>query len=142
MTGKRIFKDRRRNTGRRDARLIVIAAEGSETERIYFNELACFELWLLLHVKATEEYSTSEMDLISNNAKFNESRTWLEKVLSTLLKGYNKNSFDAAALIPHVGVAIQRARKMDTIPDHRWPHQPATRVYLLVESIINGQAML
>jgi hypothetical protein len=216
MQSKR-FLPRTRQSGNRDARLIIIAAEGSNTEKKYFEDLAasffapnihvevidrldagsdpetvlaaldefhsqyslrsrydelwmvidvdrwgerklsevgslcfqknykfavsnpCFELWLLLHLKSLEEYPERTLQEFRKNRRPNSKhpRTRLERELVALLGSYNKGNPDTTTLLFNVKLAIERARNLDKNPEHRWPINLGTRVYLIVEKIIN-----
>jgi hypothetical protein len=50
---------------------------------------------------------------------------------------YHESAYDAPALIAHVEEAIVRAKALDKNPADRWPQTLGTRVYLLVESVMN-----
>ena len=200
-----------RKTGLRDSRLIVIAAEGTQTERKYFEALKsefrnprihveilsrnttasspahvikqlddfrreyslslkeddelwmvidydrwgdrklsqiskkcqqkgykllvsnpCFELWLLLHLKELKTYNPRE-----RNRLFKNKNHALEKELRRILGSYNKSNPDISKFIPYVKRAIERAKELDIKPRNRWPQSIGTRVYLLVEEIID-----
>ena len=56
---KRQFKPRERSSGFRDARLIVIATEGTETEKQYFKALADQYRNPKVHVEVLERVSTA-----------------------------------------------------------------------------------
>lgn len=219
MPDKRVFRPRTRPSGIRDAKLIIIATEGTQTERIYFEDMAsplyyynprvhvevlarqatasspehvlqelhefrrqyhlnqydelwlvvdrdrwemamlasvsaqcqqakylmavsnpCFELWLLLHLKSLDEYSGEVLDEFRiNQKKGNRSR--LEIELVSLLNGYNKSRPNTAYFLPHIEMAIRRARNLDEHPEHRWPNDLGTRVYLLVEKVMERRPM-
>lgn len=215
MPRKREFKPRLRSSGFRDAKLIVVATEGTHTEKKYFEDMAspeyfanprvhvaildrlttasspeiviktldefkkeyrlnqydelwmvidvdrwgekklsfiatqcyqksyslavsnpCFELWLLLHIKSLDDYAQAELAELAENKKEGE-RTRLERELAKLLGSFSKNKLDTAQFFPYVKIAINRARKLDTNPNHRWPNGLGSRVYLLAETIIN-----
>jgi hypothetical protein len=196
-----IKKPFKRRAGFRDARLIIIATEGKNTEPIYFNGLKvayhklsvqvevlerttsgsspahvqreldgfkkeyhlvtgdelwmvidrdrwagqhlsevaqrciqkgyflavsvpCFETWLLLHITDQKPEDFDGLNCEQVGAK-------IRKIHGS----YNKSNPDLAAFIPNVAKAIERARKLDINPSDRWPQQPGTRVYLLVEKI-------
>jgi hypothetical protein len=213
MPEKRFIPPHTRRSGVRDARLIIIASEGTNTEKQYFDalqaryrntrihpesierrttasdpahvmkglddfrkeykirpgddelwlvidvdrwgeaklaevarkcqqkgyELAvsnpCFEVWLLLHIKALHEYPPEKLVELYANRKVG-GRTCLEAELLNLLGAYNKFNLDPAPFIPHVAIAIERARGLDIHPEHRWPNHLGTRVYLLAQKII------
>ena len=214
IMSKREFKPRKRSTGLRDAKLIVIATEGTQTEPKYLNDLIanaryrnskvhvevlvrketasspihiireldsfrreyklnlgdelwllidvdqwgyrelsqvasqcvqkqytlsasnpCFEIWLLLHLKALDTYSEAQLKTLAEN-KRSDGRTAIEKEIITLTGSYVKANLNTAHYIPQVETAIQRAKDLDSNPEQRWPNQIGTRVYLLIQSIL------
>lgn len=216
MPSKR-FIPRTRRSGFRDAKLIVIASEGTNTEKKYFEDLAstyfvpnihvevlnrlnsgsdpqtvllaldkfcvhyrlrsdydelwlvidvdqwhkkhlsdvgslcaqkhygyavsnpCFEIWLLLHVKSLNEYQVETLQEFRENKRPDPKhpRTRLELELVNLMGSYNKGNPDTAKFISNVQIAINRARALDKNPEHRWPNDLGTRVYLIAEKIVN-----
>lgn len=210
---------RERNEAFRDARIIVIASEGKDTERIYFQALAseyanprvhvhilergedeqnnsspehvlkqlndykrdysleeddelwlvidkdrwteamlshvaaecaqndfmhmalsnpCFELWLLLHlVDATSLTSEEQEQWMKNDRSSRRTDPYLKVRLRQAMGSYNESNYDAQILIPHVEIAIERARVLDDNPADRWPQTLGTRVCQLAESVIN-----
>ena len=72
-----------------------------------------------------------------NNPKVSKTRCKLEEELISLVGSYNKSNFDTSQFLPHVEIAIERARSLDKYPEHRWPNSLGTRVYLLAENIVN-----
>lgn len=212
MSGRRNFK---RKSGERDSRLIVIAAEGKETEKQYFEGLKArytnprvhvevlerresasdparvikildqfrsdyklrkdhdrlwlvidvdrwgsqklssvaqqcvqkhyqlavsnpsFEIWLLLHVKSLDSYPPDILAEFLANKKDGD-RTRLEKELLNLLKNFNKRNLDMEYFASRVFDAIPNARIVDINPEIRWPNQLGTRVYLLVEELVDA----
>jgi len=221
MASRRIFKSRTRISGILSPKLIIIASEGTNTERIYFEDMAsphyyrnpkvhvevlertdtasspahilsfldsfkhkyrlsldkddelwlvidrdgwtlrelssvaslcgqkcyflalsnpCFEFWLLLHIKSYDDYSPVEQDSIAKNIRIRSTkRTFLETQLLKLLGSYNKDNPDTSKFLPFIDAAISRARALDTNPNHRWPNNVGTRLYLLAQSIKNSQ---
>ena len=97
----------------------------------------CFELWLLLHLKSLDEYSDEDIQLFVTNKKTGE-RTRLETELVTLCGSYSKNKLETSHYIPYVETAISNAKTIDTTPEQRWINGIGTRVYLLVQSIIES----
>lgn len=210
---------RERNEAFRDARIIVIASEGKDTERIYFRALAneyanprvhvhilersegeqnnsspehvlkqlndykrnyameeedelwlvidkdrwteamlshvaavstqndfmymalsnpCFELWLLLHlVDATSLAPEERKQWMKNERRTNNADPYLKVQLRQAMGSYKESNYDAQMLVPHVEIAIERARTLDENPADRWPQTLGTRVYRLAESVIN-----
>lgn len=96
-------------------------------QKKYFIALSvpCFELWLLLHL---EDFRQEGSDQISCEQ--------IENKIRTILGSYDKTNPDIDTLIPNVFQAIERAQRLDTNPDDRWPQQPGSRVYLLVNNIV------
>ncbi len=213
MIEKRIFSPRKRLSGFRDAKLIIIAAEGNKTEKKYFEDVAihfhnpkihieviekvstasapehvlrllddfsnkyklrknydelwlvidfdrwgerklskiaklssqkkynmavsnpCFELWLLLHLKSLDDYNENTLKEFIENKKIGN-KTRLDIELTNLLGGYNKYNLDTTLFLNHVNEAIQEAMRLDIHPEHRWPNNLGTRVYILVEKVI------
>ena len=58
MPEKRSFKPRTRPHGNRDANLIIIASEGTETEKRYFEDLAAAYSNTKIHVEVLERLIT------------------------------------------------------------------------------------
>lgn len=58
-----------------------------QTQNNFFLALSnpCFELWLLLHLKDLKEFTEEELLEIETNKKINRTRTYIKKLLSTLL---------------------------------------------------------
>lgn len=203
----RKFKPRQRLSGVRDARLIVIASEGANTEPQYFRGLAakyqnskvkihllerenpgesspkhvletlddfqgkydwengdefwlvidvdrwgdaklaeiaqvsvqkdynlavsnpCFELWLLLHLKSLDDYTSETLTEFKVNARINANRNRLEAELLEILGEYNKKNLNPGRFLPHIEVAVERARKLDN-PELRWPNDLGSRVFI------------
>ena len=120
---------RERREAFRDARLIVIATEGKDTERIYFTELA-------------KEYTNHRVHVhILYRCEDEQNNSSPEHVLKQLNKYKGQYELesddDAQMLIRHVEVAIERAKLLDKNPSDRWPQTLGTRVYLLAESVMN-----
>jgi hypothetical protein len=95
----------------------------------------CFELWLLLHLTSLDVYDDMQKDEFLKNPKVG-SRSLLENEIVNLVGGYNSARPNCDQFIPNIELAIERARKLDTNPGHRWPNELGSRVYLLAEKII------
>jgi hypothetical protein len=95
----------------------------------------CFEIWLLLHHRSLDDYSVETLDEFRENRRIG-SRTRLELELVTLLGEYNKSSLRTEDFLPNIREAIERARALDVHPEHRWPNDLGSRVYLVVERIM------
>lgn len=126
-----------RRSGFRDARLIVIACEGSKTERIYFEELVAslVQRPSRVHVELLErdeglsatEYSTME----------DRGCEAVAELLRVVAGSASKSLTNAASYMPLVGFAVDRAALLDTNPELRWPAAPGSRVYQTVRSILS-----
>lgn len=103
---------RERKEAFRDARLIIIASEGKETEKIYFNALAKDYRNPRVHVKVLER---------SEEEQNNSSPSHVMKQLDDYKEQYSLEADDELWLV---------------IDKDRWPQTLGTRVYLLAESII------
>lgn len=95
----------------------------------------CFELWLLLHIEDVEQYDDETKNALLQNKKNKSGVTWLKKRMKDLLGFYAESNYDALGLIPYTPVAMDRARRLDSNPQDRWPQSIGSRVYLLMESI-------
>lgn len=95
----------------------------------------CFELWLLLHIEDVEQYDDETKNALLQNKKNKSGVTWLKKRMKDLLGSYAESNYDALGLIPYTPVAMDRARRLDSNPQDRWPQSIGSRVYLLMESI-------
>lgn len=81
----------------------------------------CFELWLVLH---QENLRTP---LVAKEC---------ERELVRLLGDYDKADYDVGQLISHVHNAIRHAQRLDNDPTLPWPRTVGTRVYKLVEKLV------
>lgn len=95
----------------------------------------CFELWLLLHLEDVNDYDDSAKNDLLQNKKNKSGITWLKKRMKDLLGSYAESNYDTSKLIPHVPLAMERARNLDVNPQDRWPQSIGSRVYFLMESI-------
>lgn len=87
----------------------------------------CFEVWLLLHISGDLREITSA------------GRTAEEK-LRALLGGYNKSNTPTKCLTPDaIRAAITRGQESDVDPNSPIPALPGTRVYRLVERLVNAR---
>lgn len=96
----------------------------------------CFELWLLLHIEDVALYSKEQWKELEKNRKVNSQDTWLKKRMKDLTEHYHESDYDAAALLSNIKTAIERAKSLDTCLTDRCPQSVGTRVYLLVQSIM------
>lgn len=109
----------------RDAREIQKAeslAERNKIEVLFSNP--CFELWLSLHSESPKTSTT--VDGCNRN---------VAKLLQ--VARFDKSDYDAAKFITNVQLAIQHAKRLDNNSSNILPNPPATRVYKLVELIMD-----
>lgn len=118
------------------AKLSRIATECGQKGYLLAVSNPCFELWLLLHVADFDTYTAEKLQEFFENKKTNN-RTCLETELLALLGEYNKSKLKPEHFLPHVETAVERSQKLDINPDHSWPNQLGTRVYRVVQSIID-----
>ena len=98
----------------------------------------CFELWLLLHLIDVALLPPEERHRWEENRrKSKNAEPYLKVRLRQEMGSYHESSYDAPMLIKHVEVAIERAKLIDKNPVDRWPQTLGSRVYLLVESVMN-----
>ena len=97
----------------------------------------CFEIWLLLHLKSLDEYRNETLGEFLENKKVNGGRTRVDAELLKILGQFNKSNLNVDCFLPNLNEAIKRAEDLDTYPDHRWPNEIGSRVYLLAKRIIN-----
>ena len=128
---------RERREAFRDARLIVIASEGKDTERIYFKALAKEYENPRVHVRTLERCEEEQQLWLRNRRKSKNMDPYLKVRLRQVMGSYHESSYDVQTLMEHVEKAIERARTLDRNPADRWPQTLGTRVYLLAESIMD-----
>ena len=84
----------------------------------------CFEIWLCLHFD----------DLLQQDRTCKD----FEARLRNILGSYNKSNLDISAYAPNVKRAVERSRNLDLNLQESWTSQLGTRVYKLVESILQS----
>jgi hypothetical protein len=95
----------------------------------------CSDIWFLIHKQSLDVYPEKTLNEFFENKKINK-RTRLEIELRKIYGGFNKKNLNTAKFLPLVNKAVARARKLDILPEQRWPLQLGTRIYLLAEKII------
>lgn len=122
-----------------EAMLSHVAAECAQNDFMHMAlSNPCFELWLLLHlVDATSLTSEEQEQWMKNDRSSRRTDPYLKVRLRQAMGSYNESNYDAQILIPHVEIAIERARVLDDNPADRWPQTLGTRVCQLAESVIN-----
>ena len=99
-----------------------------------------FEAWLLLHHRSLSSYSDEALQELKENRKerFRAKRRRLEQELLDLLGSYDKSNLNSTHFLPYVETAINNAHCADSDPDSRWLNHIGSRVYKLVQSIIDS----
>lgn len=115
-----------------------VARKCSQNKRFFFCvSNPCFELWLILHLEDVAQYAEEDRKKLSENKKIKRNGdTWTKKRLRELMGSYRESQYDAKKLLPEIEKAIERARNLDIDPSNRWPQSVGTRVYRLVNSIL------
>ena len=122
-----------------DAMLSRVATECTQEVSMHMAlSNPCFELWLLLHLEDASSLTPKEQkQWMENRRKSRNTDPFLKVRLRQKMGSYHESAYDAPALIAHVEEAIVRAKALDKNPADRWPQTLGTRVYLLVESVMN-----
>ncbi|MEX2363431.1 MAG: RloB family protein, partial [Balneolaceae bacterium] len=85
----------------------------------------CFELWLLLHFRKTDELQLNEAISCDH----------IKNIFNPQLADRDEGNYDAT-YVRWIKYAIEEARKLDVHPDAPFPDCPGTRVYQLVEELM------
>lgn len=80
-----------------------------------------FEFWLYLHYDNWTLGPVTSQDI--------------ENALRQMLGSYNKSRLDIDRYRDRISQAVNRARDLDINPDAKWPENPGTYVYRVVEAI-------
>lgn len=122
-----------------DAMLSHVAKECAQDDYLYVAmSNPCFELWLLLHlIDATLLTPEEQQQWMENRRKSKNADPYLKIRLRQEMGSYHESSYDAQMLVEHVEDAIERAKTLDVNSTDRWPQTLGTRIYLLVESVMN-----
>jgi len=108
-----------------DAQLAEVTKLVSQMRRISTHSAIsspCFELWLYLHRDKWKNGPISSEDM--------------SDALRRKLGSYNRSNLDMDFFIRRLDDAIKRAKDLETYPNNRWPDNPGTHVYKLVEEIL------
>ena len=121
-----------------DAKLSRIAQECIQKGILLAISNPAIELWFLLHLNDMQEYDLIVQSELLENKKVTKNRTRLEQEILNIMGSYSKSNLNTDHFLPHVQIAIERAKHLDTRPEDRWPQQLGTHVYRLIESIISS----
>ena len=93
----------------------------------------CFEIWLMLHQGAVADFSGLEGSAATGGC---------DKVVEFLKRhvdrNYDKSNYDASKYIEHIANAIKNANASDSKNTEAWMKNVSSRVYKLVQSIIDS----
>ena len=93
-----------------------------------------FEFWLLLHITSIDDYDLEKLRTNPKNSAKSKKR-YLEKLLSELTGGYNKNKFNFKKFEPGIIDAITRAKQLP-VDNKILMNNLGTSVCILVEKLI------
>jgi len=93
-----------------------------------------FEFWLLLHISDIETYDTETL-LLNPKPRAKSKKRFIEKELSNLLGGYNKNKIQFDRFEAGIRYAITRAKKLP-IDNVVLKKELGTSVCVLVEKLM------
>lgn len=95
----------------------------------------CFEIWLILHLKDTNEFDEEDKRRIMTNKKISNSKNYIDTVLSKIQgRSYNKRP-NPQVFLPLTRTAIRRAKKLND-ENQDYPKQLGTHIYKLIEKLI------
>ncbi|AMO56184.1 hypothetical protein GZ77_05065 [Endozoicomonas montiporae] len=92
-----------------------------------------FDLWLLLHHVDVDDHPAEERATLFQNRN-----SALKNKLREKITGYRSSSPDIDDFWPYTELAIARAQALDTVPGTRWPNTLGTRVYLILQKILDA----
>ncbi len=121
-----------------DAKLSRVAQECVQKGNLLAISNPAIELWFLLHLADVQQYDLLVQRELLENKKGTKNRTRLELEILDIAGSYSKRNLNTDQFLPHIQLAIERAKHLDTCPEDRWPQQLGTHVYRLVESIIRS----
>ena len=96
----------------------------------------CFEIWLVLHLKAISDFTEEQQELIYKNAKIGK-KHYIDILLGELQssnRGYNKKP-NPDIYLPLTLIAIERAKSIDNLRED-YPKSLGTHIYKLIEKLI------
>ena len=110
-----------------------VAARAARKKIILAASNPCFELWLLLHFGSLSQLSGLEGSAASGGC---------DRVIDYLRrrfdKDYDKSSFNPSKYVEKINAAICNGKASDSSDDDAWMNSVVSRVYQLVESIVNS----
>jgi len=91
----------------------------------------CFESWLLLHITRFSDYTDDEASRLTTCRN-------LENEIRRINGSYNKSNLDTSVFFGGINRAIEQARTLDN-PGHSWPNTFGSKVFNVVESLLNSK---
>ncbi|MEI7188393.1 RloB family protein [Dickeya dianthicola] len=93
----------------------------------------CFELWLLIHY-----CDISTIDDQEKNSILRNKNGFMKKKIREVIGEYNSSSINIDHFWDLTRTAIDRAKNLDINPSERWPNEIGSRVYIIMEKIIES----
>lgn len=112
-------------------------AEECKSEGNFFLAMSnpCFEIWLIMHLKDIDEFTSEQKEKILNNAKVSKSKNYIDNVLGEIQgRGYNKRP-NPDVFLPQIKIAIARAKKMN-VDSQDYPANLGSDIYKLIEKLL------
>lgn len=117
-----------------DAQLSQIAQLASQKDYKIADSNPCFELWLVLHFKSLFELDDYICE--AEAIKCSDVTNWLKE--EECDPSFNKAEYETSKYYDRIRTGIKNARQTDIRSDDRFLNQIGSRVYRLVESIIDS----
>ncbi len=92
-----------------------------------------FELWLLLHHLDISSATERDKELVLENK-----RGYMKRKIREVIGSYNPARIDIHDFWEITNIAIERARNLDTNPEERWPNSIGSRIYILLNKILDS----
>ena len=116
----------------KEANLADVARLCADKQYLLALSNPCFELWLLLHhLDVSAESEAEKQSLLANKKQFAKNK------LRQIMGSYNPANLNLDDFWPQTRVAIERANALDNSPKDRWPNDLGSRVYLIMDKVLN-----
>lgn len=97
----------------------------------------CFELWILTHFIDLDRLSDTTKNKIRINKRVSNNLTYLKRKVGDFMGGHKINNDTLKTLIPLTKKAISNNQALDINPNERWPNDICSRIYLILNRILN-----
>ena len=123
-----------------EAKLSKIARECTQSGYELIVSTPCFELWLLLHLSDPSDWSTEYRKLVQNNERMSRNLRFIAAEILSQSPEFGKKNVTDPRFFERQSVehAITRARRLDVSPRQRWRSDLGTRVYQVVQVILEA----